>query len=172
MASSFPLLISVPSLSIALIPLNSGGLWEAVITTPPATLPVFTAYCSVGVGRMPQSSTLQPVAIRPDEHADLIISFDVRASVPIMTGPFMKVPIAMPSLIANNGSISFEFTTPLTPFVPNNLGDFSFSAIRPLMFESQIKACCRFAEDPLFTGHLKSISNTTIQPAGRIHKSL
>src|SRR4030042_7015757 len=138
-SSSFSRAISVPSLSMALMPLNSGGLCDAVITTPPATLPVLTANWSVGVGTRPQSMTLHPVAINPEAQANFSISLEVLASVPIMTVPFMKVPMAMPSLMANWLSIWDVFTTPLPPFVPNSLGACLTEALKPLMFESQIK---------------------------------
>ncbi len=65
----------------------------------------------------------------PATQEDLSISLDVLASVAIITVPFMKVPMAMPSLSANLQSIWGVLTTPLTPLVPKSLGAFSSAAM-------------------------------------------
>src|SRR5436305_1444468 len=68
MASSSSRRISIPRESIALRPLNSLGLWEAVTTIAPLTWPdLATKYCAQGVGTRPRSITSQPADISPED---------------------------------------------------------------------------------------------------------
>src|SRR5665647_3100001 len=69
-ASSSSLPNSVPSAAISFSPLYSRGLCDAVITMPASALSR-TKYCTAGVGAMPTSITLQPVASSPAIAAQL-----------------------------------------------------------------------------------------------------
>ncbi len=90
--------ISVPSGSITFTPLYSGGLCDAVIMAPPENRPVVMMYCSAGVGRMPRSSTSQPVVRSPALRAWLRASPDVLVSLPTAIVPFLIDPSAAPIL--------------------------------------------------------------------------
>ena len=51
---------NVPSEFKNFSPFHCCGLWEAVITTPPAALQSCAAICTVGVGTTPRYFTLKP----------------------------------------------------------------------------------------------------------------
>ncbi len=121
----------MPSASTALMPLNSGGLCEAVTITPPEISLILTKYCKVGVGSAPSSSTSQPTDVSPAATADRIMSALVRQSVAKATLPFMRVPIALPTSKASWGSMK-SFTTPRTPLVPKSRWDIILPGLVPL----------------------------------------
>ena len=61
LTSSCALESSVPSGAMNFRPLNSGGLCEAVTTSPPSYPFLLTANCTTGVGTTPSSTALAPV---------------------------------------------------------------------------------------------------------------
>ena len=120
-ASSSSRRISIPRASIALRPLNSRGLWDAVTTTAPFRAPpaFATWYSAHGVGTIPRSMTSQPADIRPEAAARASIGPLRRVSRARATGPPPKnVPIDRPTFTASSAFMSGP-TTPRIPFVPN-----------------------------------------------------
>src|SRR5213595_2312580 len=118
-ASSSSRRISIPRESIALRPLNSLGLWEAVTTIAPLIWPDFaTKYCAHGVGTRPRSITSQPADISPEAAARASIGPLSRGSRARATAPpETNVPMARPTLTARSAFISAPIT-PRMPFVP------------------------------------------------------
>ena len=95
------------------IPLNSGGLWDAVIITPPVTSGRFLTKCwSAGVGTMPRSRTSEPTDMRPDARALLIISDEHGADAP----PYAEGELAAQVLVGDSayavGSEHLHFDIP------------------------------------------------------------
>ena len=111
--------ISIPWASIALRPLNSRGLCEAVTTMAPFRCPdLATKYWAHGVGTMPTSITSHPADIRPEAAARASMGPLRRGSRASPTKPPSKnVPIARPTLTARSAFIASP-TTPRMPFVP------------------------------------------------------
>ncbi len=120
-SSSCPFVHSVPSPAMHLMPLNSGGLWDAVIMTPPSTSPrALIQCCSAGVGTMPRSRTSAPTDMSPEHSAPFSMGDDVRGSHAIAIRLPRTVPTARPIPSASSQSIS-RSAIPRTPLVPNIL---------------------------------------------------
>src|SRR5215203_1731680 len=93
--SSSSLGISTPSAAVGLIPLYWGGLWEAVIMTPPLYPKRFAAYCKQGVGISPAFAVSSPAELRVDLTSLERTGCDLRPSYPTTIGPLSKyVPSA------------------------------------------------------------------------------
>ena len=111
---------SVPSPDTHLMPLNSGGLWDAVIMTPAVTSSwVFTKYCKAGVGTIPRSMTSTPMDMSPEDTAEKIIGDDTRVSTAMAMGPGPRTwAMALPTFIDNSQS-RYSLAIPRIPLVPN-----------------------------------------------------
>jgi hypothetical protein len=73
----------------SLIPLYSGGLWEAVIIAP-LHFSLCVPYASMGVGAIPMSMTSQPESIAPAASASARMGEVERVSVASMS--FFQAP--------------------------------------------------------------------------------
>src|SRR5712691_4766698 len=71
-----------PSGLKSLIPLNSAGLWDAEIMTPPITCFLGTRYANDGVEVTPVSQTPMPARAAPSANAWVIHRPDARVSRP------------------------------------------------------------------------------------------
>jgi len=69
----------------SLIPLNSGGLWDAVTMIPDAKPDFRVSNASAGVGKMPKSTTFIPEESKPAVIASLITSLLILVSVAMQT---------------------------------------------------------------------------------------
>ena len=119
---------SMPSFQITFIPLYSGGLWDAVIITPPSMRWFLTAYCNAGVEAIPAKNTLHPVDVNPEITALANIGPLVLASCPISKSFLPKnVPIAEPTFMAISG-VNSLLTSPRMPFVPKSFFELIFSS--------------------------------------------
>ncbi|MBA7507778.1 hypothetical protein ES706_06498 [subsurface metagenome] len=112
-----------PSASQNLIPLYSGGLWEAVMMMPASHEKWRMAKESTGVGVKPSLRASHPPAVSPATIACSNISLEVRLSYPTATfpSPLRCVAKANPSSNVSLG-VSSRLTTPRTPKVPNSFG--------------------------------------------------
>jgi hypothetical protein len=106
----------------SLIPLNSGGLWEAVTIMPVSKPDSRVSNARAGVGKIPKSTTFMPQESKPAVTASLIISLLIRVSVAIQTVEVggSVVPTAKAAQWQKSGDKSW-LTMPRIPLVPNNL---------------------------------------------------
>jgi len=117
---------SMPSFQMTFMPLYSGGLWDAVIITPPCMQWFFTAYCSAGVDAIPVKNTLHPVAVKPEMTALANMGPLVLASCPTSRFFLSKnVPIAEPTFMAISG-VNSLLVSPRMPFVPKSFFEVIF----------------------------------------------
>ena len=72
-----------PWASNSLMPLYSGGLWEAEMTTPPSQCSSRTSSAMAGVGMIPANSAVPPIDMTPAATDDSSMSPDKRVSLPI-----------------------------------------------------------------------------------------
>ena len=111
---------STPSLPNTFMPLNCGGLCDAVIMMPPSSLWFLAVNWIHGVGANPPKWTVHPVAAKPLETISASIRLLVLLSYPMMTSPpSKKVPIDSAILNTKSG-VSVSLITPRIPFEPNS----------------------------------------------------
>ena len=108
-----------PCASKNLMPLYSGGLCEAEMTTPASQASSRVSSATPGVGMMPASSAVPPMLMTPAASADSSMSPDRRVSLPTR----MDLPILMTAAWPRRNAISHVssvFATPRTPSVPKS----------------------------------------------------
>ena len=106
--------------SNSFMPLYSGGLCEADMTTPPAAFSLRVSRATAGVGTMPAKNAVPPALVMPATRAACSMSPESRVSRPTTMVLPRNRTAAWPRPYAMR-LVSSTLAMPRTPSVPNNL---------------------------------------------------